>query len=284
MWEVPRRGSYAFRYALLDQRGHVGPVTRIATLHGYITDQHFAVNDRGELALAWIQGTGNPVGMLVLCSSRGHCARPRALHVPRTPAGAFLFDAVSLADDGTATDLIGGHGIGQPPPWFGVWALVTHVGRNDGHLAKLAPAGEFPVAVSSGRSGAVAMFSPTPETLSWTFLLRGRSHFTKPRPVSDDLTTEQPLLAANLEGQYVAAWAHITSNIDGSYIQTAATGAGAHPGPPTTVTQLGSPLAGGTTAVAIDGHGNAIMIWDRGTSHGTVGLFDATTRVSASKR
>ncbi len=274
VWSTANGRGWPMRYAWLDARGRLGRTVTIATAQGFVTGLHVDVNDRGQLAAAWVQGSQyHPTAVLVLCGVAGRCGAPRRLRISNEPADALESVAVTLADDGTATALIAGSTPGNLSS-FGLWGIVTHVGRGDGRLSRIAASGiDVPVATDSGPGGAIALFNPTPDSLAWTFLSTGTDHFSNPTPLPDDMTSGAPVIAANLSGRLVVAWNHFTRLDDPTYELRATAGAGDRPGTATVLVAGNQDLAEDTTSTGIDGRGDAIITWR--TSSG-LGLYEAT--------
>jgi hypothetical protein len=266
VWDTYSRTHYAFLgpTGRLQRRGSVPVVSDSSA------PPQMAVNDRGDLAAVGTEGA-DQTPMLVMCRGTGRCARP--LRLPSRPVETT---ALALADSGTATVLGGGHR-------GSLWGVVAHVGQHVLRVSRVASVGQFPVARATGKAGAVAIFQPTGDTLDWTFLNPTTETFTKPRPIPDPKVNTYPLpvLAANLKGEFAAAWSHFTRYQNGSYEVRASTGSGTTPGRPVTISSSSENPAQPSVMTGIDGHGNAIVTWclfggPLGSGQGDHGLLEAT--------
>jgi hypothetical protein len=131
--------------------------------------------------------------------------------------------------NGTAIVLGGYLRYGRPT---GLWTVVGRVGQRRQRVAKLSAEGAFPVVTAEGTSGAIAVFEPTGDTLSWVILPERTETFSKPLPVPDPKVSTAPIpavLAANLKGQFVAAWNDFTRRQNPSYFLRASLGNGTTP-------------------------------------------------------
>jgi hypothetical protein len=239
-----------------------------------------AVNDRGDLALVGIRIRGhNEAGrMLVLCPSAGGCERPIRLPVR---SAYNQTTAVALNASGTATAFDGGLGESHAS----LWGVTAHVGRTKDRVRRITRDGQWPVAATEGRTGAVALFEPIvksrSDTIALTFFKTKTDTFTKPQPVPDPHveTSPVPVIAANTKGEFVAAWGHFlhfASYGDQPNDDVRATiGTGTTPGPPVTIAPVTDFPWWASLQTGIDGHGDAIVTWSRFGGHGNHGLFEA---------
>jgi hypothetical protein len=170
---------------------------------------------------------------------------------------------LALANNGTAIVLGGYLRYGRPT---GLWTVVGRVGQRRQRVAKLSPEGAFPVVTAEGTSGAMAVFEPTGDTLAWAFLLERTETFSKPLPVADPKVSTAPIpavLAANLKGQFVAAWNDFTRHQNPSYFLRASLGNDTTPSRPHTIVPSGQNEDQNSVSTGIDGDGNAIITWSQ---------------------
>jgi hypothetical protein len=269
IWATPGNPRWSIHYAFLGPRGQLRRQGNIARLTRDFTYPRAALNDRGELAALWTQGTYKPV--LGLCTARGRCAAPRRLPIPG------LSMALALADDGAVVVLggnkggVGGLGPGPHP----LQAVIAHVGRRKERVVTMPAAGFGAVATSDGRAGAVALVDPRRDSPAWTFLRAGSDTFTRPQPTSDRMVDgDFTVLAANLKGGFVAAWNHFTAFANGSNEISASLGSGTKPREPVTIVGASQEPDPATIRTGIDGHSNAIVTWSQFSGQGTKGLFE----------
>ena len=274
VWINPGYPRWSVHYAFLDRHARItrqGNIARIAAQS--FTFPQISLNDQGDLAAMWTQGSrfraGEHRAELAWCNARGRCVAPRRLAMP----GATPYLTVAVTDRGTVVGLVGAH-----PR---VWTVVAHVGRPGVRVSALAVGGA-PIAVSQGRGGVAAMFSPRQSRLAWTFFDPSRSRFTKPRAVPDPRANAVPQLAANLAGEVVASWFHTTRRNGRPAELRAVIGSGTSPGRRKVVVSAGQGPAQSTSmwsaeqnvhVVGISGNGNAVITWTRATPQGPRGLF-----------
>lgn len=254
-------------YAFLGASGRLRRQGSVPVVSDPDVPPELRVNDHGELAAVGTHGR-DQTSLLVMCGSRGRCSAP--LRLPRRPAGTT---ALSLTDSGTATVLGGGH-------HGSLWGLVAHVNHASRRESKISAVGEFPVATATGK-GAVAIVQPTGDTLAWTFLKTGSEAFTKPRPIPDPKvdTAPVPVLAANLKGEFVAAWGHFLhyhsyGNQPNDQLR-ASLGSGTTPGRLVMIAPASDHPSWASLQTGIDGRGNALITWSRFASQGDQGLYEA---------
>ena len=177
-------------YSLVDRAGHLPAAAAIAQLGRDDGAPVFAINDRGQLAAAWVRTppAGSPEirlavcaapgrcvtrtltmfgrGVVVVCSPHGHCAAPAP--APRvTPSNINL--AVTISDHGTVTLLAAGDDSTNNGSEVlrGLWARSS---RPDGGFSKpqlISQLGSSPVAATTGRDGTVAVFNVGIRRCAW---------------------------------------------------------------------------------------------------------------------
>jgi hypothetical protein len=280
LWdEFPAHGRPSIRYARLDRAGRLERVHTVADVHHDDSYPEAAVNDRGQLAVAWTRGGATPgqnqAALVVVCTPSRRCSRPRA----RTLGGtrpAYENIAVSISDDGTVALVAAGHpndGQGEAKQ-LGVWAAVGARGAPLGPMRRLAPAGDFPLAVADGRGGALTAFSHSGRALAWARLAPGHRRFRRPALVSRSSIYE-PALAANLEGRFIVVWNRPSRNHNPSYALLATEGRGGHLEASRLVAPASDNVDPAGFSAGIDGRGEAIVLWQDFSSQGTGGLFAA---------
>ena len=277
VWVSPGKPRWTVHYAFLDRHARLARQGNIAQIGApSFTYPQIALNDQGDLAAIWAQGSRQHHGRggafpdvkLAWCDARGHCVASRRLAVPNpTP-----YLTVAVTDRGTVVALVGAH-----PR---VWSAVAHVGRPGVRVSKLA-VGASPMAVSQGVAGVAAMFSPRRGRLAWTFYDPAKGRFTRPRAVRDSSANGSPQLAASLAGQVLASWFHATRR---SSELRAVVGNGTKRSRRRVVASAGQRPAQTYSvwsaernigASGISGRGNAIVTWELGTQNGPHGLYYA---------
>jgi hypothetical protein len=269
------------RYALLRPDGSRGRTVTMGRLLVPAFGVHFALNDSGELATVGVTNNGAPGlpptrPVLVLCSPRGSCSRPRAMQL-----GAIghtdqqIEDTVALSKAGTLTVFADADSSECRPaarPCGGLWATVRAPDRHWMAPHDLGPAqdaGQMEGA-SDGSSAAVVLDRPfgggTPQ---WSGLEAGGARITAPAtllgPAGYVRPQEVAPLAANTSGRFVIAGCTSPAAEARPQVFTpcdqvqAALGAGDVLEPP----QPLLPEQTDVTSVsdAIDGAGEAAVIW-----------------------
>lgn len=218
---------------------------------------------------------------------RGHCGRAQTLSLGR-PRPQYVNTATTLSDDGTATVLAGGeeetlpHGSLVPVEIgpHGLWGSVSRRGRPFRRTPEISATGDGPVAASAGRGGKIALFnvgSPPVDTIAHSTLTGTGARFGRATDLPDHETINSPLLAANLAGAFVSAWSDNdrVANAPDSLHATIGTPGGALAPPRTIASAAEQPQ---DAVVGIDGHGNAILLWDSWRARWTHGMFAACHR------
>jgi hypothetical protein len=272
VWATPGNPRWSIHYAFLGPRGQLARQGDIARLKGDFTYPQVALNDRGEIAALWTQGANTPV--LGLCTASGRCAAPRRLPIPGN------FTALALADSGTAVVLGGNNGgvVGLGPGPHPLRAVIAHVGQRRERVVTMPAEGDGEAATADGKAGVVAQVLLSRDSPAWTFLRPGTKTFTKPQPTSDRMVDSAfTVLAANLKGEFVAAWNHFTAFANGSNEIWASVGRGTTPSKPVTIAGASEEPYPDTIRAGIDGQGNAIVTWSQfNSTQGDQGLFEAT--------
>jgi hypothetical protein len=167
----------------------------------------------------------------------------------------------------TAQDAAGGLGCSNP---VGIWQAIADPGHRPGPATKIAP---------DGRAGAITVLNPGSipyQTLAWSVLPTAANQTATLAPIPDPKTVNSPSLAANTAGQFVIAWMHSSSDLNGIASLRAATGTGGQLGTPRLLTSRGHQPSNFTAA--INARGDVIVAWnDFGPSMGR-GMYAAVYR------
>ncbi len=295
-------------YSLVDRAGRLPAAAAIAQLGRDDSAPVFAINDRGQLAAAWVRTapTGLPEttqlavcaapgrchtqtltmfgrGAVVVCSPRGRCARPSPAPSV-TPSSVKL--AVTISDNGTVAVLADGEDSTNSSS-EGLRGLWARSGRRDGPLDRptfsrpqlIAQLGTSPVAATTGRDGTIAVFNvgyPT-SRLAWTTRDPGSTTFTRPTPIADTATLYTAGIATTGD-RLLLMWWHSPRNGPNRDSLMVATGTLNHLGPPQTVAPYDRNLNATSMSwpLGIDANGNALLIANAWT-----GLFTIAARGGA---
>jgi hypothetical protein len=274
----------AYRYALLGRDGRVGRVITIADVASPLENVQFAINDHGAVAASWVntgRQFGGPRVSAELCTPAGHCS-PRYTIRFRRPIGQDQNVTTTLSDGGTASIMVSGYSNPTPPAQFsrqaGLQAAVSRHGQTFFAGPLISSTGQQQVSAGVGDDGAVALFNvggiPV-KTIAWSRLT---AHgFTTPRVLDHEQVGPGLIATGNPEGDLSLGWfdAPVGEITDGSYSIHAAFGTTGALGAPATIVPAADHVAGNQLAGGIDGHGNALIVWNKAgyDNSGTYGVF-----------
>jgi hypothetical protein len=272
----------AYRYALLRRDGSIGRVITIGDLGSPLQAVQFAINDRGRVLASWVN-SGKPFGgtrvSAVLCTAAGRCSRRRTIHFPK-PTGEDLNVTATLSDAGSATIMTSGYTVPPLPATgvrrFGLQAVVSRDGGAFHSLPQISATGQHQVSAAVGARGAIAVFNvgEVPiKTIAWSQL--AASGFTPPRILDREQVGPGVIASGNPEGDSAFAWFDAPAGLvtDTSYSIHAALGSGGSLSAPQTIAPGTDHLSAGYLAGGIDGHGDAIVVWDEFTDSQSRGVF-----------
>ena len=158
----------------------------------------------------------------------------------------------------------------------GLQAAVSR--RHSGFLPgpRISATGQQQVAAALGVNSAAALFNTggiPVKTIAWSRLT---AHgFTSPQVLDHAQAGPGLVAAGNPEGDLALAWfdAPVGLLTDTSYSIHAALKTPGSPGTPVTIVPATDHVAGGRLAGGIDGHGDAIVVWDSTDNSRTAGVF-----------
>jgi hypothetical protein len=285
VWDAKRGDHLTLKYGLLDASGRLGRSVTITPVHSDDTYAQVSVNDRGQLAAAWVRGDqdagGKPKVMVAVCQSVNSCSPPQTLALGQTQP-EYVNLATTISTDGTVRVLAAGHDIssGGNDVQMGLWGAIGSSDGGFGGMELISATGDFPVAVADGQAGTLAMFNVGPEAgigLAWSLSAGPTTPFSQPTSVSAP-NSSYPALAANLGGQFVVAWAQ--SDIDNPSLQSirATTGTASRLDQPEVVLPAPDQVDGPLFAIGIDRKGDAIFLWNEFRGDGAYGMFTSVHR------
>jgi hypothetical protein len=271
-----------YRYALLRPDGTIGQTITIAHLGSPLQNVEFAINDSGKVLASWVN-SGKPFGgtriSAVICTTAGRCSRRRAIHFPQ-PVGQSLNVTATLSDGGTATIMTSGFTDPTPPATFatrfGLQAVVSRDGGPFRSFPQISATAQHQVSGAVGAHSAVALFNvggiPI-KTIAWSRLTA--SGFTAPRVLDREEVGPGLVATGNPEGDSAFAWIDAPLGLvtDTSYSIHAALGSGASLSAPQTIAPGADRVGAGYLAGGIDGHGDAILVWDEFIDSQSRGVF-----------
>ncbi len=164
---------------------------------------------------------------------------------------------------------------------YGRWPLLTPAHdplpqADRGGLPQISATGQDQVSAAVGARGAIALFNvgEVPiKTIAWSRL--AASWFTRPRILDREQVGPGVIAAGNPEGDSAFAWFDAPAGLvtDTSYSIHAALGSGGSLSAPQTIAPGTDHLSAGYLAGGIDGHGDAIVVWDEFTGSQSRGVF-----------
>jgi hypothetical protein len=270
----------ALRYARFDRDGHVSRVVTVAHLGSPLEGVAVSVNDAGAIAAGWVN-TGAPVDgkpqvRAELCSPAGRCSPRQTIHFS-LPLGQSDAVSTTLSGGGIATVLVSGFTVGTgmfSAQQFGLQAAISRSGAPFRTVPTVAPSAENQVATAAGARGALVAFPLSGTTLAASQLDPTAGSFSTPR-ILDRRMVNGPVAAASSTGAEILAWndappGEITAS---SYSIQAALGTSSRLAAPQRVVPGSDHIASATLATGIDGHGHALIAWNRWGNSGPQGVF-----------